>query len=1302
MKDLSKAKQALLQEISSLKEKIRELEQAKDASGLTEALRTEEEHQRLFETMTQGVIYYSATGEMVSANPAAQRILGLSLEQMLGKTFERANWKLIREDGSELPAEEHPIRTVLRTGKPVERFVLGILNPVKDTLTWLSTSQIPLFNQGETSPFQVYAMFDDITDRKLAQAEAEHLASFPELNLNPILEVNLSGEIIFCNPATKRVLKDLGGNERDPHVFLPPDCQAILRDWNRINDFTLVREISVRDRIFGETIHLVARFGVMRIYVSDITEYKRSEEALRISQLRLSEAMDLAHIVYWEHDPIAGLFILNDPFYALYRTTAEMEGGYELTTEEFAKRFIHPDDLPLLNGIMGQTGAATDQESLTDFEHRIIRRDGEIRHVLVRRRVVTDDSGRIVRRYGVNQDITERKRAEQKIIESERSLQAILAASPIGIGQVKDRVIQWVNEAMCQLSGYTLKELKGKSTRILHESDESFRLVGESLYTIGEAEHRLVRKDGTLRDIFVHISTTGSYSFTFTVTDITRLKQIERDLKKSELLYRTLVETSSEIIMLRDANRKRVYVSPNVTKVLGYTVDEFLAESRAGFVHPDSAAAVDATRPWALAHPGEPVHFVARGRHKDGSWRWFEFTVRNLLQDPNVASMVFNLHDITELKEAEEALRASQLHLTEAMDLAHIVYWEFDPEAQTYIFNDPFYALYGTTAEREGGYRMTREEYAKRFIYPDDLPLFYQFVKQNTSRSELNSVGQIEHRVIRRDGEVRHIVGRASVIKDDSGRIVKRYGANQDITDRKKMEEALQEGEEKFRRMFEESPLGMVMVDSGFHFIRTNAAFCRMLGYTEQELAALTFKDITHPEHLDSDVRNVGDLTSGKIPLYRTEKRYIRKNKTILWGSITVNIIRDRDGQFSHFLTTIEDISQRKQAEEEKRRLESQLHQASKLEAIGTLAGGVAHDFNNILTSLLGYAALLKMKLNNPTLQAYVDQILSASHKATDLIQSLLAFSRQQAIRLEPVSLHRMIRGTEKLLKRLLTEDIRVRTMLSEEDITIMADATQIDQILFNLATNARDAMPQGGALTIETKSVELDNDFRRFYGFGEPGRYALLAVSDTGVGMDEATKEHIFDPFFTTKEVGKGTGLGLSTVYGIVKQHNGYINVYSEPNKGTTFHIYLPAVAKAGEDDASAPAPIKGGNETILIAEDNEPLRTLIGKILMEYGYKTIEAVDGADAVEQFKNAVSVDLLLLDSVMPRKNGWEAYQEIRKIKPDIKVVFTSGHTRDVFLDKGIEDGKLNFLKKPILPQTLLQKIREVLDHEDSN
>lgn len=464
----------------------------------------------------------------------------------------------------------------------------------------------------------------------------------------------------------------------------------------------------------------------------------------------------------------------------------------------------------------------------------------------------------------------------------------------------------------------------------------------------------------------------------------------------------------------------------------------------------------------------------------------------------------------------------------------------------------------------------------------------------------------------------------------------------------------------------------------------------------------ITFcREHVHPEDLPMVSRVYEEILQSHED-NEMEFRIVRPDGAIRWIRWRGQVVQDAGGRYSKVICVNMDITEGKEIEEERRRLESRLFQSQKIESIGTLTGGIAHDFNNILTALIGYAALLQMKMGKEDpLRPFVDQIVSGSHKAAELTRSLLAFSRQQPITFSTLSVNDVIRGTEKLLQRLVTEDVAIKTVLTPDGPIIRADATQIDQVLFNLATNARDAMPNGGTLVIETRMAELDEAFVRLHGYGEPGRYALIAVSDTGIGMDEAVRQRIFDPFFTTKEVGQGTGLGLSTVYGIVKQHNGYITVYSEPAIGTTFHIYLPLADKMVEEEKPAPAArqAKGGREVILVAEDNKAVRCLIRDVLTQYGYTIVEAVDGSDAVAKFRTTDRVDLLILDSVMPKKNGRETYNEISSLAPDVKVLFTSGYTRDVILNKGIEDNRFNFVSKPIQAVTLLEKVREILDRQ---
>jgi CheY-like chemotaxis protein len=326
--------------------------------------------------------------------------------------------------------------------------------------------------------------------------------------------------------------------------------------------------------------------------------------------------------------------------------------------------------------------------------------------------------------------------------------------------------------------------------------------------------------------------------------------------------------------------------------------------------------------------------------------------------------------------------------------------------------------------------------------------------------------------------------------------------------------------------------------------------------------------------------------------------------------------------------------------------------------------------------------------------------ILDASDKATALTQSLLSFSRKRVINPKPHNLNDIIKRLQTLLSRLIREDIAITTTCWETDLVVLVDSGQIEQILMNLVTNARDAMPHGGHIAIRAKTTHMDGEFISTHGYGKIGNYALLSVSDTGKGMDVKTKERIFEPFFTTKEQGKGTGLGLATVYGAVKQHDGYIDVYSELGKGTTFKIYLPLFrgVPGEERNETESVALRGGSETILVAEDNTALRELTLRVLHKYGYNVIEAVDGADAVARYiKHKDQVQLIILDAIMPKKNGKVVYQEIRSINPSIKAIFVSGYAEDIIIKEGLLEPDINFLLKPINPSDLVKKVREVLD-----
>jgi nitrogen-specific signal transduction histidine kinase len=395
------------------------------------------------------------------------------------------------------------------------------------------------------------------------------------------------------------------------------------------------------------------------------------------------------------------------------------------------------------------------------------------------------------------------------------------------------------------------------------------------------------------------------------------------------------------------------------------------------------------------------------------------------------------------------------------------------------------------------------------------------------------------------------------------------------------------------------------------------------------------------------------------------------------------------------------DITEIKRAAIEKAELESQLRQAQKMEAVGRLAGGIAHDFNNILCAIIGFALLIEMSMQEEDpARPHLEQIIAASDRASQLVSSLLAFGRKQVINPHPIDMNRIVCDVQKILGRLITEDIDLQIRLAETELSVLVDPGQIDQVLINLVTNAKDAMPSGGSLIIETGTELLPAELRKAAGAVTAVPYAVLAVRDTGTGMDSVAREKLFEPFFTTKEVGKGTGLGLSIVYGIVKQHNGFITVDSEPGKGTTFKVYFPLVKGCdGTEVLYEPKTADlHGTETILVVEDNPAVRFLNRTVLETFGYRVIEALDGSDALTKFRlHPDEIQLVIMDVVMPKMNGRQAYEEICKIRPDVKVIFMSGYSADIIMEKGVVTEDFHFITKPIKPMEFLEKARMVLD-----
>ncbi len=517
-----------------------------------------------------------------------------------------------------------------------------------------------------------------------------------------------------------------------------------------------------------------------------------------------------------------------------------------------------------------------------------------------------------------------------------------------------------------------------------------------------------------------------------------------------------------------------------------------------------------------------------------------------------------------------------------------------------------------------------------------------------------------------------------------------------EIVDRKSAEDELRESEERLS-MALKAP-GQSIYDSD---LKTGEAivspeYALLLGCNPAEFHETTaewFKRL-HPDDKEQVAAVYRAYVKGEIPEYKVEFRQKTKDGSWKWILSVAKITeRDADGNPLRMTGTHTDITEHK-------KLEEQLLQSQKMEAIGLLAGGVAHDFNNILTAIIGFGTIAKKRLQEDIkTKGFVEEMIAGARHAAELTRGLLAFSRKQVICPKLQNLNEIVGNMEKMLRRIIIENIELRTVLSERDIIVMVDAVQMGQVLLNLTTNARDAMHEGGHLFIETDVVNIDNGYAAANLFEKSGEYALLTVSDTGTGMDLETRENIFEPFFTTKEVGKGTGLGLAMVYGIVKQHDGNITVHSEPGKGTTFKIYLPMLQaeNEGAEEHASSVP-QGKGETILIAEDDAAVRRILRITLEEHGYEVVEAVNGQEAVRNFEaNIDKVSMVILDVIMPVKNGRDAYESIKKLNPDIKAIFMSGYTDDIIVKNGIMEDGFDFITKPINPQALMRKIGGMLN-----
>lgn len=798
---------------------------------------------------------------------------------------------------------------------------------------------------------------------------------------------------------------------------------------------------------------------------------------------------------------------------------------------------------------------------------------------------------------------------------------------------------------------------------------------------------------------FDHLSrlTTAAES---ALTDTQRQREkslAEKTLQQSHLPYQDLVQTIEGIVWeVRLPSFQFLFISQQAERLLGYPIEQWLKEPDfwQNHIHPDD-------REWAVnfciqsSQEMRDHEFEYRMIAADGRTLWLRDLVTVVVEENRPVRLRGIMIDITDKKKAEERLLLLESAVQQAHESILITTADLESSGPKIVFvNHAFTLMTGYSSEEVLGRSPqillgTRTNAETQEGWNEQL-----------SRGEYYSGETVNYR---KDGSQYIVEWQVAPVRNQHGTVTHFVSIQRDISERKKVEEKLQEREQQYRILVEHAPEAIVVLDADTgRFVDVNENATKLWGLSKEEMlkyGPIELSTATQPDgrlSMEVGTERIKEALEGAAPVFEWTHRNVAGDSFLC----EVRLVRLPEAGRNLVRGSVTDISKRKQAEEELKNLQQQLLHMQKMEAIGQLAGGIAHDFNNILMGITSYCELILMKLPEADAIAQdIRTIYRVADHGSSLTRHLLAFSRRQVLEPKVLDMNSVLSTMEKLIQRLLGEDIQLTLMIEKHLGRVKADPTQMEQIIVNLAVNARDAMPEGGELIIRTANIELNEKYSSEHLGVVAGNYVLLSVSDTGHGMEESVISHIFEPFFTTKEQGKGTGLGLSTVYGIVKQSGGHITVHSRPNEGTAFEVFLPRIEMMpGEIAAVAELRnVIAGNETILLVDDNEQVKSALGAILGMRGYKVLQAENGPKALELAENySGNIDLLVTDMVMPNMNGRELAEILSSQRPQLKVIYMSGFTEDFVLRQGVTKGTA-FLRKPASAADLLQKVREMLD-----
>lgn len=1255
---------------------------------------SERKYRGLVETVSDGIVQTDIAGTITFANPAYCRMLGYTVDEMTGKSSldfqssepERARMRAYLE------------QVVSEQPDPVPWF--GTHKTKSGELIFVQSSwDYRRDRQGDVIGF--IAVVRDITERRkaegaLRESEERYRLLFSherdaillsDAETMSILDVNEACEKLWGGSRSELLSLKIPNLSAEPEktekalseVMKLTDYEAFERPLKKLDGTEFIAEISVAPfKLQGR--------NVICSIVRDITDRKRAEESARIERRRFEALADNSPFGLVMIDDAGTFRYINQKFREMfgYETEDIPDGKTWLRKAYPEPKYRHEIIAAWLEDFSGS--------GPRDHRPRVFTvtcKDGSKK--IVHFRPVQLPTGE---RLVTCEDITERWRAEEKLRQNEEEFRRIIDNLQDAFFRTDTNgIFTFLSRACEQVSGYKPEEGLGQPTALFYadpaDRNEFMKRIMEKGF-VNDFETRLVHKDG-------HIVWVSSSARLYTdregkpagvegiARDISRRKKMEQDLRDREEMIRSVSDNLPAGMiyqLVREPNgaRKFTYVSETVRLLYGCAPEEALRDSEWFY---RSIAPEDRQR---IHHEEEQssrtlsdFRTEARMISPSGDVRWSYFASSPRKLDDGSTCWSGLEIDITDRKRIEESLRQSETKYRLMFEFSPFGVFHFDNSGIITACNDKFVQVIGSSRDSLIGLNTLRD-------------LKDEKIMASIRKALSGGIGHYEdlYKSVTAQ-KASHVRCEFAPILTHDGIVLGGIGIVEDITERKAAEEALRKSEQLYRSVVENIEDVFYRSDAQGRLLMGSPSGARLFGYDSlDEMIGLPmgsfWADPKKRHELLDIIREQGKATDYEATLKR-------KDGSTFIASLTTHFYRDEDGTALGTEGIVRDISERK-------RMEAHLLQSQKMQAMGTLAGGVAHEINNLLQVILGHADMLRLKgREDKRFERSFEAICRAARSGADLVNRILTFSRKTQPEMRPTRLSDEVRKLEDLLRRTIPRMIVLEMRLEDNLLTINADPAQIGQILLNLTLNAKDAMRQGGRLVFETKNVTIGKEFCRIHPEFQPGTYVSLTVSDTGAGMAKQTLERLFEPFFTTKPPGKGTGLGLSVVFGVVKNHGGHIICDSEPDVGTTFEIYFPVWA--GDFHPQVPQTVEtppGGTETLLLVDDEEAVRTLAAEMLESAGYNVLVASNGKEALDIYRtNGESIALVILDLIMPEMSGGECLQELLKISPNTKVLISSGYADDGVTKEAREGGAAGFVSKPYSLDQVLHAIRKCLD-----